>query len=215
MEAEARRLSACKLIIRLWTRKHHRGRIVSSFPSPPPPPSTLRSNTAAVVAAAIFGAVRRTANQPYTVKGGKDYNGTDPRNGTQLDGLNAFADKGLLREWCNIGDPICAVGSSPVDVEQHLNYFKLYDQEAAQWLVRTATGNETVVVSVTSSRVPTKTPTGTKTGAARATATGRGGADGGADTQGNQVQDKEGGAGAVAAMGYIVVGIVGMVVALL
>jgi acetylxylan esterase len=95
------------------------------------------------VAAAVFGAVRRSPSQSYSVKGGRNYTGTAPRSSEQLAGLGPYAD--ILRDYCNQGDPICAVGSQPVDVGQHLDYFTFYNGEAADFIVRTAKGEKVEV----------------------------------------------------------------------
>ncbi|KAF2688938.1 carbohydrate esterase family 5 protein [Lentithecium fluviatile CBS 122367] len=91
-----------------------------------------------VVAATVFGAVRRSPSQPYSLKGGRNYSGTASRSAAQLAGLAPYAD--ILRDYCNQGDPICAVGSEPVDVARHLDYFELYNEEAKDFVVRTARG---------------------------------------------------------------------------
>jgi hypothetical protein len=90
------------------------------------------------VAAAVFGAAIRTAKQGYSVKGGKDFNGTALRSDEQLTALNQFGDSGVLRDYCNFGDYVCAKGSEPSALENHLNYFKKYNTEAAKWLIKTA-----------------------------------------------------------------------------
>ncbi|KAF2732647.1 alpha/beta-hydrolase [Polyplosphaeria fusca] len=89
-----------------------------------------------VVAAASFGPTVRNADQTYTVGGGRDFNGTAVRSERALDGLDQYSD--ILRTWCNEGDPICAVGSEPMDVANHLNYFERYNDEASQWIIETA-----------------------------------------------------------------------------
>jgi hypothetical protein len=53
-----------------------------------------------------------------------------PRPADELARLNAYA--GVLRNYCAAGDPICAGGDN---VTQHLNYFDLYTDSAASWVV--------------------------------------------------------------------------------
>ncbi|KAF2262250.1 alpha/beta-hydrolase [Lojkania enalia] len=89
-----------------------------------------------IVAAIVFGSYRRSANQTYSVKGGSVFDGSSPRTEEQLDGLNQYA--GILRDYCNAGDPICTTGSEPEDIAQHLNYFDEYNDEAADWVIKTA-----------------------------------------------------------------------------
>ncbi|PVH94572.1 carbohydrate esterase family 5 protein [Periconia macrospinosa] len=93
-----------------------------------------------IIATVIFGAVRRAANQPYTVQnGGQNYNGSAPRTGDFVTNLAKFTS--VLREYCNEGDPICAPSSNDIDTEKHLNYFRLYDDEASEWIVKQARAN--------------------------------------------------------------------------
>jgi acetylxylan esterase len=118
-----------------------------------------------VAAAVVFGAVVRTAGEPYTasgvekLSGGTKFNGTSPRSEAHLAGLQPYSK--ILREYCNFGDPICAAGSMPQDVAQHLNYFKLYVEDAAEWVVETVEGNlesrENVTVSASTSSPASKT----------------------------------------------------------
>ncbi|CAI6328842.1 unnamed protein product [Periconia digitata] len=90
-----------------------------------------------IVAAVVFGAVRRSADQPFTVKnGGQNYNGTTPRTGSLAEGLAQFTP--VLREYCNEHDPICAPESLPQNVENHLDYFSKFDDEASEWIVQKA-----------------------------------------------------------------------------
>ncbi|KAF2111133.1 Alpha/Beta hydrolase protein [Lophiotrema nucula] len=105
------------------------------------PSPALRRNTSPgskIAAIAVFGAVRRSANQRYSVKGGASFDGKAPRSSQQLRALNEYAD--ILRDYCNKGDFICAVGSQPESLENHLSYFDLYNEEAAEWIVETALG---------------------------------------------------------------------------
>jgi len=84
-----------------------------------------------VVAAATFGAVVRSRDQNFTVGQGVDYDGTSPRAPDHLKALNAFSDRFL--DYCHYGDPICAVGSLPAEVTEHLNYFVKHNTQVVQW----------------------------------------------------------------------------------
>ncbi|KAL5114613.1 hypothetical protein ACEQ8H_007518 [Pleosporales sp. CAS-2024a] len=114
------------------------------------------------VAAVTFGTVARSRNQNYTVGDGKPFDGTRARTPAQLAALNAYSDR--LREYCHFGDPICAVGSQPVDVKQHLDYFLLHNDEVIAWVTEKAkastneVGNDNTVVASNSS---TQATTGT------------------------------------------------------
>ncbi|KAI1807470.1 carbohydrate esterase family 5 protein [Daldinia bambusicola] len=94
----------------------------------------------AIAAALLFGDTRHTANQPYNTLEGAPINGLFPRGGEQLEGLHNFA--GVLRDWCQGDDPICAEGDGKrtYNVEHHLNYFDVYSDAAAKW-VKSMLGN--------------------------------------------------------------------------
>ncbi|KAF2876754.1 Alpha/Beta hydrolase protein [Massariosphaeria phaeospora] len=132
-----------------------------------PPLDRLKAPGSNVVAAIVFGAAVRAASMPYSFKGGKDFNGTSPRSEKALAGLEPYAD--ILRDYCNFGDPVCAPSSQPAKVAQHLNYFDLYNDEAAEWVIDTAqgpSGNNTNTKSSTSLSSMPSTASG---GPARAT----------------------------------------------
>jgi acetylxylan esterase len=122
------------------------------------------ANYVTVIAAVVYGAVRRSPSESYSIKDGRNYTGTAPRSPEQLAGLDQYAD--ILRDYCNHGDPICAVGSEPVDVGQHMNYFESYDEEVMDFIVRVAHGEEvemdqekgTRTKAAQSSASPTPTP---------------------------------------------------------
>ena len=124
----------------------------------------MKVNSFLVAAAVVFGAAVRTAGEPYTatgtekLRGGLDFNGTNPRSEAHLAGLKPYSD--ILRDYCNFGDPVCAVGSKPKDVAQHLNYFQLYVEDAAEWVVDTVQGNlvsrKNVTILPTTSSAVTK-----------------------------------------------------------
>lgn len=42
--------------------------------------------------------------------------------------------------WCNFGDPVCAVGSDPVNITAHWSYYEEYSEVASRWIVATALG---------------------------------------------------------------------------
>ncbi|TLS26265.1 hypothetical protein PpBr36_04728 [Pyricularia pennisetigena] len=92
-----------------------------------------------IVAALTFGSVRHTPNQPFSFGPGSAFPGVRPRDGDQLKNLKEYEDR--YRDWCNSNDPICAVGSKPVIVANHLNYFEVFAEEAATWLAETAVKN--------------------------------------------------------------------------
>ncbi|CAA9966221.1 Cutinase multi-domain protein [Pyrenophora teres f. maculata] len=91
---------------------------------------------AKVVAAATFGAVVRSRDQNFTVGQGVHYDGTSPRAPDHLDALNAFSDRFL--DYCHYGDPICAVGSRPAQVTEHLNYFVKHNAQVIEWIAAMA-----------------------------------------------------------------------------
>lgn len=111
----------------------------------------LTINTIPVIAALVFGAVVRSGGQDYTVEAPKnnefpegenpkDYDGKHPRLPESLEALEAYSD--VLRDYCNIGDPVCAQGSPGGDIKYHLDYFDKYSGEAAAWVVEQATGKK-------------------------------------------------------------------------
>jgi hypothetical protein len=40
----------------------------------------------------------------------------------------------VLLDYCHYADPICAVGSEPQDVNEHLNYFLLHNPDVVKWV---------------------------------------------------------------------------------
>ena len=88
-----------------------------------------------IAAALVFGPTRRSANQSYTHGGGQISDGGAPRTAEQLAGLEPYADAGILREYCQPGDPICAPHTDNKDMSKHLNYFERYSDEAAEWVI--------------------------------------------------------------------------------
>ncbi|KAF2747142.1 carbohydrate esterase family 5 protein [Sporormia fimetaria CBS 119925] len=102
-----------------------------------------------IVAALVFGAVVRAADQEYTVElertlsagqSAREFNGTQTRRPESVEAVNAYAD--ILREYCNAKDPVCAKGGADASVDEHLNYFDLYNGDAAKWTIAKATGQD-------------------------------------------------------------------------
>ncbi|KAK6842967.1 carbohydrate esterase family 5 protein [Apiospora arundinis] len=82
-----------------------------------------------IAAILTFGDVRHTAFQPYNYLDGADKWGLYPRNSQQL--ANAANYASVWRDYCAGDEPICAGGNN---VENHLNYFDLYTDEAAKYV---------------------------------------------------------------------------------
>lgn len=91
-----------------------------------------------IVAALVFGSTVRAAETSYTLGGGRPFNGTASRPAKFQTNLSTYASAGVLREYCNSGDPICATGSEPSSMSNHLSYFEKYTDEAVKWVVSTA-----------------------------------------------------------------------------
>jgi hypothetical protein len=129
-----------------------------------------------VIAAVTFGAVSRSSGQNFTVGGGKDYDGTRARTPEQLKGLNQYAD--ILLDYCHYGDPICAVGSEPQDVKEHLNYFLQHNTQVTQWvaaMAKVSTGDVSAKPSkpvIISSASPSTSASATSSIAAKPAKTG-------------------------------------------
>jgi hypothetical protein len=83
----------------------------------------------AIKAALLWGDVKHTANQAYNVLDGASKQAW-PRTGDNLARLNAYSS--VLRSYCAAGDPVCADGDN---IDEHLNYFELYSDEASSWVV--------------------------------------------------------------------------------
>jgi acetylxylan esterase len=83
----------------------------------------------------MYGPTRRSANQSWTVGGGEVSDGGAPRTAEQLAGLQPYVDAGVLREYCQPRDPICAPSTENLDMSFHLSYFDKYSDEAAAWVV--------------------------------------------------------------------------------
>ncbi|KAI0886542.1 carbohydrate esterase family 5 protein [Annulohypoxylon maeteangense] len=132
-----------------------------------PTTAGLGSGSAAgkkITAALLFGDVRHTASQSFNTLAGASISGLYPRSGDQLAGLNQFA--GVLRDWCQGDDPICAQGDGKrtYEVEHHLNYFDVYSGSAGDWVkskLKTTTTPSTTssVISSSSSTAASSTTT--------------------------------------------------------
>jgi hypothetical protein len=85
---------------------------------------------------ATFGAVIRSRNQNFTIGDGVNFDGQRAQTAEELEALNKYSDR--LRDYCNYGDPMCAVGSSPWTAEAHLNYFLKYNEEVVDWVTEKA-----------------------------------------------------------------------------
>ncbi|KAI1139274.1 carbohydrate esterase family 5 protein [Hypoxylon sp. FL0543] len=110
-------------------------------------PKTAPGNK--IAAALLFGDIRHTANQPYNTLTGASINGLFPRSGQQLAGLHNYA--GVLRDWCQDDDPICAFGGGTriYNVQHHLDYFDVYSGSAAEWVRSKLDGTSTPTSSTT------------------------------------------------------------------
>ncbi|KAK7940741.1 Alpha/Beta hydrolase protein [Apiospora aurea] len=96
----------------------------------PTPNLDINSPAGKQIAAILtFGDVRHTAYQPYNYLDGADKWGLYPRNSQQL--ANAANYASVWRDYCAGDEPICAGGNN---VENHLNYFDLYTNEAAEYV---------------------------------------------------------------------------------
>lgn len=115
-----------------------------------------RANQGAFPVAAIltFGDVRHTASQPYNYLDGAEKWGLYPRTSQQL--AKAINYASVWRDYCAGGDPICAGGAT---VEEHLNYFDLYTEEAAKFVVDKVNAVKAVPKPTTTSAKPTPSAT--------------------------------------------------------
>ncbi|KAG8165307.1 hypothetical protein KVR01_005582 [Diaporthe batatas] len=82
-----------------------------------------------IIAALMFGSPRHNANQSYNLLVGARAQSGWPRSGEQLQSLNLWSDK--LRDYCNLDDPACAMGSNWTS---HENYFEMYKDDSAQFV---------------------------------------------------------------------------------
>jgi hypothetical protein len=108
-----------------------------------------------VAAALLWGDVTHVANQPYNVLDGADKQAS-PRSAASLALLNRYTS--VLRSYCAAGDPICAGGNN---VTQHLNYFEVYTEQAADWTLEMLAKKAPVSSSSSASASMTATATAT------------------------------------------------------
>lgn len=85
-----------------------------------------------------FGAVIRSRDQNFTVGEGVNFDGQRARTPEQLEALQKYSN--VLLDYCHFGDPMCAVGSDPINVTAHLNYFLEHNEEVSKWIVGKAKG---------------------------------------------------------------------------
>lgn len=87
-----------------------------------------------VGAALLFGDTRHVKDQSYNVEwlNGTAYSAGNPRFPRSLERMNKFSN--VLRSYCDAADPVCAEkGPGPFWVENHLNYFDRYSDDAGGW----------------------------------------------------------------------------------
>lgn len=92
------------------------------------------ANAVAVAAILLFGDVRHVANQSYNVLAGSVY---DSAGSTRFPDSTTLMGRwsGIMRSYCDGQDPICATSSGgPYVVANHLSYFDVYSDEAAEWV---------------------------------------------------------------------------------
>lgn len=107
------------------------GSDICGGPNPGLDPSTSPGNQLGAIL--LFGDNRHVANQPYNYLSGASVSCNDPRSTDSLNRMNKFS--GIMRSYCDESDPVCAAaGPGPFDVNNHLNYFDLYSDDAAGWV---------------------------------------------------------------------------------
>lgn len=89
-----------------------------------------------------MGGPRHTANQTYNIGRGLTFDGVSGRQGQQLSDFHKYED--VIAEWCNAGDPVCAVGSEPINITAHWSYYDEYSEVASRWVVAIALGHTDV-----------------------------------------------------------------------
>ena len=82
----------------------------------------------------MYGPTRLSANQTWTRGGGEISDGSAPRTAEENAGLKPYADAGVLREYCQPRDPICAPHTENTQMSFHLDYFDKYSDEASAWV---------------------------------------------------------------------------------
>jgi hypothetical protein len=68
----------------------------------------------------------------------RDFNGKETRKKESVAVLKEYSN--VIREYCHVGDPVCAKDSESADVRRHLNYFDLHNRDAAAWVVSHVSG---------------------------------------------------------------------------
>ncbi|CAD0012152.1 unnamed protein product [Aureobasidium pullulans] len=137
MTAYANKCPASKLVLTGYSQGANiagdilGGADICAGPNPGLDPSTSPGNK--IGAALIFGDNRHVADQSYNVLNGSSVSSNDPRSPDSLARMNKFA--GVLRSYCDQADPVCAAaGPGPFTVDNHLNYFDRYTDDAAGWV---------------------------------------------------------------------------------
>jgi hypothetical protein len=100
--------------------------------------------------------VIRSKGQNFTIGPTKDFDGKRAHTPSQLANLNKYSDR--LRDYCHQGDPMCAVGSEPVNVYNHLDYFLEHNEEVVLWVVEKAKAESGGQVSQEQHSTPSPTP---------------------------------------------------------
>ncbi|KIW15918.1 hypothetical protein PV08_05968 [Exophiala spinifera] len=114
------------------------GELFGCQQAPNPPLSRDIKPGSNIVAVVTMGNPRNTADQPYNLGRGSNYSGELGRSGQQLVDLNKYED--VMANWCNYGDPVCAVGSEPTNLTAHWDYYDEYSYVASEWVVATVMG---------------------------------------------------------------------------
>ncbi|KAH6639962.1 Alpha/Beta hydrolase protein, partial [Truncatella angustata] len=102
----------------------------STEPGETPAVSASSAAGKAIKAVTTFGNVRHTPDQPYNYGTGSANTSSNPRDEAQQAILLTYAN--VWRDYCQIGDPVCAHGDVRTD---HTNYFDLFTYGAAEWIV--------------------------------------------------------------------------------
>jgi uncharacterized membrane protein len=101
--------------------------------------------------------VRHKGGAPFNTFDGAPDDGLFPRTSAQVNNMAKYGDR--LRDVCVANDPICAGGDV---VEDHLNYFDLYTNQAAAWFREMAGVDEDSTSTSTSTTATSTTTTSTR-----------------------------------------------------
>jgi hypothetical protein len=82
----------------------------------------------------------------------RDFDGKVTRKKESLEVLKGYSD--VLREYCHVGDQVCAKDSEPGDIKKHLNYFDLHNEDAAAWVISKVTGRAYIPKANTETKDP-------------------------------------------------------------